>query len=70
MTDQEAIDQVNAMTDQVNKIGTETDSLLAQIQSGNISPGLEAALGNLKTAIQAVDDKVPDAPTSQSAKKK
>jgi hypothetical protein len=65
MTNQEAIDTVNALTDQVNKIGTETDSLLAQIASGNTSPELDAALGNLKVAIQTVDDKVPDAPTKK-----
>jgi hypothetical protein len=70
MTNQEAIDKVNALTEQVNKIGTETDSLLAQLASGNISPELEAALGNLGTAIQAVDEKVADAPKSGSQKKK
>lgn len=61
MTNDEAVQKVNDLTAQVNKIGTETDSLLAQIQSGTISPELEAALGNLSTAIQTVDNKVTDA---------
>lgn len=54
-----------ALKDQVTKVGTEVsgklDELAAAIAAqGNASPEVEAALADLTTAVQAVDDLVAD----------
>lgn len=68
MTQAEMVEEVEALTTQVEKIGGEVDSVIAS--AGQISPELEAAWGNLKGAVQTVDDKIPDAPTGQKGGKK
>lgn len=62
----EALDTVNAA---VEKIGTETTALLAEVQTlkdtieaGTVSPEVEAALAAVVARVKAVDDLVPDAP--------
>ena len=70
-TQAELVEQVNAATAQVQKIGGETrtlitrvEELLAIIAAGpTVTPELEAAVGNLKSQVQVVDDLVADSPT-------
>lgn len=72
-------EQLDALTTKVVKIGTETKGLqdaIAVLQGeianqGTVSPALQAAADNvtaklaaLTTAVQAVDDSVPDAPVA------
>lgn len=69
--------KLDGLTTQVVKIGTETKGLQDAIATltaeignqGTVSPALQAAadavtakLASLTTAVQAVDDSVPDAP--------
>lgn len=70
-TQSESAAQVQKLTDEVNKIGTETrslltkiDELMAIIASGQVqtSPELQAAIDALQAQVQVVDDLVPDAP--------
>lgn len=64
MTNQEAIDKLNAMAAQMGKVSTEVQGLIAIIQNqGNVSPEVEAGINNVQSAIQGVDDLNPDAPT-------
>lgn len=65
--------ELNAVKDQVVKIGTETrtlltkiDDLTAIITSGNVPvpPDVQAALDDLKAQAKVVDDLVVDAPTA------
>lgn len=71
--------ELTATTEQVAKVGAETDSLIVEVQSlkdllagsATVPPEVEAALGRvlaqadaLKAATQVVDDKVPDEPAA------
>jgi len=52
---------------QLGKIGTEVTGKLTALEEailaqGNASPEVELALAELKTAVQAVDNLIPDAP--------
>lgn len=69
-------DRLAAATAKINKIGTETDTLLVKIKeledvinAGTVTPELQAAFDAVKTQVDALetaatvaDDKVPDAP--------
>lgn len=67
-------DEINAITAQVAKIGTETTATLAKVaeleealaNAGEISPEVQAAFDALKAQVQVVDDLVvdPAAPTA------
>ena len=68
-TQAEVIIQLQAVTSQVAKIGTETstllvkiDELLAQVANAPATPELTAAVDALKAQAQVVDDLVPDVP--------
>ena len=66
MTNQEAIDKVNALTTQVNKVRAEVQKLIDAAQNqGNVSPELEAAINSAQTALQGVDDLNEDATTGE-----
>lgn len=64
--------QLNSLTAQVSKIGTETSATLqkvvdlqAIIDSGSdVSPEVQAAIDALKVQVQKTDDLVPDAPAA------
>lgn len=70
-------DKLTAANTKLTKIGTETDGLLAKIKeledaiaAGNVPQSVVDAFnsvkeqaGTIETALQAQDDKVPDAPT-------
>lgn len=74
MTDQEqAAADLRKVSDQLKKIGGETKSLLEKIaaleeaannNAGGISDELRAAIDDVKSQAQVVDDNVPDAETS------
>lgn len=65
MTNQEAIDKINAQSTQLGKIKTEVQKLVDAAQNqGNISPELESAINGLQTAIQGVDDLNADEATA------
>lgn len=71
MTDQEqAAADLRKVSDQLKKIGGETKSLLEKItaleeaannNAGGISDELRAAIDDVKSQAQVVDDNVPDA---------
>lgn len=68
-TQQDVINDLNAVKDQLTKIGTETTSLLTKItdlekiiNDGPVKPELLAALDAVKAQAKVVDDMVPDAP--------
>jgi hypothetical protein len=68
-TQAEVVIQLQAVTQQVVKIGAETsallvkiDELLAQLANVPATPELTAALDALKAQAQVVDDLVPDSP--------
>lgn len=72
-TQAELVVEVNALKDQVTKIGTETSTLLTKINdllaiiaAGPVSTELQAAVDSLKAQVQVVDDLVPDAPAPTS----
>lgn len=60
---------LNAVTAQLAKIGTESSKTLQKVtdleaaiaNAGNTTPEVDAALAALKTQAQVVDDLVPDA---------
>lgn len=61
MTNQEAIDKLNAQATQLSKVRTEVQKLVDAAQNqGNVSPELEAAINGVQAAIQGVDDLNPD----------
>ncbi len=61
MTEQEAIQKINALTDQMAKVRTEVQALIdAANNQGNVSPELEAAITNAQNALQGIDDLNPD----------
>lgn len=62
--------QIQAATDKLTKIGSETksllkkiDDLMAVIANGPVSPELQAAADALSAQADVVDALVPDAPT-------
>lgn len=68
---QELTVQVRTLTEKVNKVGTETRTLLDKIEEltdviadgGSVSPELQAAVDDLQIQVNVVDELVPDAPT-------
>jgi ABC-type transporter Mla subunit MlaD len=65
-TQAEIAQQLTALKDQLTKIGTEVTTKLGELETaianaGNATQEVEDALAALKTAVQAVDDLVPDA---------
>lgn len=62
MTNEAALQQLTALTTQVGKIKTEVQNLIdAGNNAGNVSPEVEAAIFNMKTATTEVDDLNADA---------
>jgi len=69
-TQQELVEQVNQLTTQVAKIGTETSALIQKVadleaalnSQPNVTPELQVAFDALKAQVQTVDDLVPDQP--------
>jgi hypothetical protein len=69
MNQAELVEALNGVNASVEKIGTETTALVAEVQAlkdalnaGPVSPEVEAALAAVVARVQAVDDLVPDAP--------
>lgn len=70
-TQAQLVQDLNALTAQIAKIGVETGKTLQQVidlqaliaAGGNTTPEVDAALAALKTQAQATDDLIPDAPT-------
>ena len=68
-------DDLNKLSDQIKKIGTETSATLQKVSdleaalasAGNVTPEVQAALDALKVQAQATDDLVPDAPAPVEA---
>jgi uncharacterized protein YoxC len=68
MTQEELVLELQAVTEKVEKIGTETQGLIASVAnleaeleaSGNISEDVAVALQALKDQAQVVDDLVED----------
>lgn len=73
MTQDELVQELNAVKDQVSKIGSETTTLKEKVaeleeqlsQAGNATPEVLAALQALKDQAQIVDDLVADEPTEE-----
>lgn len=69
-TQKELQTQVETLTAQVGKIGTETRSLITKIDElteiinnqAEVSPELQAAVDSLQQQVIVVDELVPDAP--------
>jgi len=69
-TQAEMAASLDAIGEQVTKIGTESAATLARVSeleaalaaAGNTSPEVDAALEALKAQVKLVDDLVPDAP--------
>jgi len=69
-TQAELAAQLNTVTAEVTKIGTETQTLLTKIADltaaieagGATTPEVDAALAALQAQVKVVDDLVPDAP--------
>lgn len=69
-TQAEVAEQITALKSQIEKVSSEVQGKLQELETainnqGNASPEVEAALGALKTAVQGVDDLIPDPPTEQ-----
>jgi uncharacterized protein YoxC len=68
-TQAELVETINAVQEQVAKIGEETQTLIDKVAEleavieaeGSASPELIAAVEALKAQVQIVDDLVPDA---------
>ena len=69
-TQVEGVVEIQAVKEQVTKIGTETSTLLTKIEEltqaienagKDLSPEVQQALDDLKAQAQIVDDLVPDA---------
>jgi hypothetical protein len=71
-TQADLVNDLNAVTGQVQKIGVETAATLQKVTDleaalkagGPLTPETEAALAALKTQAQVTDDMVPDAPAA------
>ena len=68
-TQEELRIQIEALTTQVAKIATETQTLLTRIEellaiinAGTVTPELQAAVDALVAQVAIVDELVPDAP--------
>lgn len=68
---QELAQQVKDLTAKVNKVGTETRTLLTKIDEltaiiaeggTTVTPELQAAVDDLQIQVNVVDELVPDAP--------
>jgi len=67
-TQQDAADRLNAVAVILDKIGSETTALLAEVETlkqavadaGNVTPPLQAALDAVETRVHNVDELVPD----------
>ena len=64
---QEIADALNAVGTQLSKASSEVVAKISELEAavaagGQSSPEVDAAVANLKTAAQALDDIVPDAP--------
>lgn len=70
-TQAEMAQQMNAVTEQLGKIATESAATVRKVaeleqalaNAGNVTPELQAAFDALKAQVQVVDDLVPDAPS-------
>lgn len=70
-TQAELTEQVRTLTAKVQKVGTETRTLLTRIEEllaviangGQVTPELQAAVDDLQIQVNVVDELVPDAPT-------
>ncbi len=68
-TQAELAEDLRTQAAKIDKIGTETDGLKASIadleqallNAGNTTPEVDAAMADVKSRLQAVDDKVTDA---------
>ncbi len=78
MTEQELIAQLAALKLQIGKVAQEQSTrfdtltttianLTTQINSGEVKPEVAAALADVQTALQALDDTIPDAPPAPAA---
>jgi hypothetical protein len=57
MTQQEAVDKLNQQAQQITKIRGEVQTLIDAVNNaGNVSPEVEAAINNVGTALQGLDD--------------
>lgn len=62
MTQQEAIQKLDTLATQVEKVKTEVQALVdAAGQEDEVSPELQAAIDRVSAAVQGVDDLNPDA---------
>lgn len=68
MNQTEVLEALNGVNATLDKIGSETTELLAEVQTlkdtieaGTVSPEVEAALAAVVARVKAVDDLVPDA---------
>lgn len=77
MTQRELSAALDNLTAQVGKVALEQsnrfDTLSAEIQrlkdvieAGEVQPEVATALANVQTALQSLDDAIPDAPTPPS----
>jgi hypothetical protein len=67
-TQAELAQQILAVRDQLQKVHTEVTGKIAELEAavlaaGNVSPEVEAALQAVRSALQPIDDLIPDAPT-------
>lgn len=68
MNQDEAADRLEAQGAKIDKIGSETSSLITEVaelkaaatESGKVSPRLQAAIEAVDTRLQTVDDLVSD----------
>lgn len=80
MTQQEAVDKLNATNETLVKVSNETDALLREIDNlkqqlanaggpgGTITPELEAAINAVDTRAHAIDDLVEDVQQPETKK--
>lgn len=69
-TQAELAEQLNSVTTQIQKIGTEVTTTLQKVQEledalgneGEVSPALQTAFDNLKAQVTTVDNLIADAP--------
>jgi hypothetical protein len=71
---QEATDRLNALATQIDKLGTETSSLVTKVgelqaaaAAGDVPDNVMGLINSLADHVQRVDDMVPDAPAPADA---
>lgn len=69
-TQTELAASINAVKDQLAKVGTEINGKIAELtaaldNAGAVSPEVQDAIDGLKAAAQSLDDIVPDAPLAE-----